>query len=57
MFSLLRSTLPGFGLPGSRDLGTVPADVSELSAGVAFSVFLPYQDVVDFLAIIQVVIA
>ena len=39
VLSLLQSTLPCFGLPGSRDLGTIPADVPELTAGVAFSIF------------------
>ena len=56
VLSLLRSTLPCLGLPGSRDLGTIPADVPELTAGVAFSIFLPYLGVVDFFAVIQVVI-
>ena len=56
IFPLLRSTLPCFGLPGSCDLRTVLADVSELTAVVAFSVFLSYLGVVDFPAVIQVVI-
>ena len=56
VLSLLWSTLPCFGLPGSRGMGIVPADVSELSAGVTFSIFLPYLGVVDFSAIIQIVI-
>ena len=54
--SLLRNALPCFGLPGSRDLGTISADVPELTAGVAFSIFLPYLGVVDFPAVIHVVI-
>ena len=56
MFSLLQNSLPCFGLPGSRGLGTVAADVSELSTGVTFSIFLPYLGVVDLSAVIQVVI-
>ena len=56
ILSLLWSTLPRFGLPGARDLGIIPAYVPKLAAGVAFSVFLPYLGVVDFSAIIQVVI-
>ena len=56
VLSLLRSSLPCFGLPGSRDLGTIPADVPEVTVGVAFSIFLPYLGVIDFSVVVQVVI-
>ena len=37
-------------------MGTIPADVPELTAGVAFSIFLPDLGVVDFSTVIQVVV-
>ena len=56
VLSLLWNALPCFGLPGPRDLGTIPANVPELTAGVAFSIFLPDLGVVDFSVVIQVVV-
>ena len=56
VLSLLRNALPCFVLPWSRDKGTISADVPELTVGVAFSIFLPDLGVVDFSAVIQVVV-
>ena len=53
---LLQNALPCFGLPGPCDLGTILTDVPELTAGVAFSISLPYLGVVDLSTVIQVVI-
>ena len=53
---LLWSAFPCFGLPWPRDEGTISANVYELTAGVTFSIFLSDLGVVDFSAIIQVVV-
>ena len=47
VLSLLRGAFLCFGLPWPRDKGTISANVSELTAGVAFSIFLSNLGVVD----------
>ena len=49
VLSLLRGALPCFGLPWPRDEGTISANVPELTAGVAFSIFLSDLSVIDSL--------